>query len=333
MTAGSIGEKIMKKPSTAVLLAAVCALASTIAVAQDFPRRPMTMVVPFAAGGVTDHVARLVASKVADNVGFPVIVENRPGGGGQIAAGAVKQAQANGYTIMVGDIGTHAINASLYSKLSYDPAKDFRPVTEMVELPHVLVVPPDSPFKTMKDLVAGARQSPGRLTYGSVGIGSGAHLLGEMLKSGENLDIVHAPYRGSSQIVPDLIANRIAMFFGAVGSMAPLINEGKLRALVVTDKRRTALLADVPSAVEAGTPTLDLKVWFGILAPAGTPDAIVDRLNTEFVKALRHPEIRQRLETLGARVIANTPSEFAAVAAADTVRLGNVVKSAGVRLD
>jgi tripartite-type tricarboxylate transporter receptor subunit TctC len=332
MTVGSIGEKIMKKSLTAVL-AAFCSFASTIAGAQDFPRRPMTLIIPFAAGGVTDQVARIVASKVADNVRFPVIVENRPGGGGQIAAGAVKQAQADGYTLLVGDIGTHAVNASLYSKLSYDPVKDFMPVTEMVELPHVLVVPPDSPFKTMKDLVAGAGQNPGKLTYGSVGIGSGAHLLGEMLKSGENLDIVHAPYRGSSQIVPDLIANRIAMFFGAVGSMAPLINEGKLHALVVTDKQRAALLTDVPSAVEAGTPTLDLKVWFGILAPAGTPDAIIDRLNAEFVKALRQPEVRQRLESLGARVIANSSREFAAVAAADTVRLGNVIKNTGMRLD
>lgn len=333
MTAEGIREKSMKKCSTAILAAAISVLGSTLAAAQDFPRRPITMIVPFAAGGVTDQVARLVASRVADNVGFPVIVENRPGGGGQIAAGAVRQAQADGYTVLVGDIGTHAINASLYSKLSYDPVKDFVPVTEMVELPHVLVVPPDSPFKTMKDLVEGAREAPGKMTYGSVGIGSGAHLLGEILKSDENIDIVHAPYRGSSQIVPDLIANRIAMFFGAVGSMAPLIKEGKLRALVVTDKQRAALLADVPSAPEAGMPSLDLRVWFGILTPAGTPEPIVARLNAEFVKALRQPEIQQRLEGLGARVIANTPSEFAAVAAADTARLGNVVKKAGVRLD
>ena len=165
---------------------------------------------------MTDQVARLVASKVADSVGYPVIIENRPGGGGQIAAGAVKQAQPDGYTVLVGDIGTHAINASLYGKLSYDPVKDFVPVTELVEMPHVLVVPPDSPFKTMADLVAAARARPGSLTYASVGVGSGAHLLGEMLKSDGGLDIVHAPYRGSSQIVPDLIVE-------VPGQTAPLL--------------------------------------------------------------------------------------------------------------
>src|SRR3954454_20626377 len=173
----------MKNARAALIVMAFGTLVSTMSHAQDFPRRAITLILPFSAGGVTDQVARLVAGKVADNIGNPVVVENRPGGGGQIAAGAVKQAQADGYTLLVGDIGTHAINASLYSKLSYDPVKDFMPVTEMVELPHVLVVPPDSPFKTMKDLVAGAGQNPGKLTYGSVGIGSGAHLLGEMLKS------------------------------------------------------------------------------------------------------------------------------------------------------
>jgi tripartite-type tricarboxylate transporter receptor subunit TctC len=242
---------INKRLWAALSAAIVCAAVSSPARAEDFPRRPITLIVPFAAGGVTDQVARLVASKVADSVGYPVIIENRPGGGGQIAAGAVKQAQPDGYTVLVGDIGTHAINASLYGKLSYDPVKDFVPVTELVEMPHVLVVPPDSPFKTMADLVAAARARPGSLTYASVGVGSGAHLLGEMLKSDGGLDIVHAPYRGSSQIVPDLIASRVGLFFGAVFSMAPLIEEGKLRALVVTDKQRSSLLPSVPSAAEA----------------------------------------------------------------------------------
>ena len=311
----------------------IYALVSLAAHAQDFPQRAITMIIPFAPGGVSDQVARLVGSKVADNVGYPVIVENRPGGGGQIAASAVKQARPDGYTILVGDIGTHAINASLYSKLSYDPVKDFMPITELVEMPHVLVLPPESPFRTMADLVAGARARPGSLTYASVGVGSGAHLLGEILKSEERLEIVHAPYRGSSQIVPDLIANRIGLFFGAVLSMAPLIAEGKLRALMVTDKQRSALLPTVPSAAEAGLPALDLKVWFGILAPTGTPAPVIDKLNAEFIKALRQPEVEQRLKGWGANVIANTPKEFAEVIASDTIRLGKVVKSAGAHVD
>ena len=173
----------MKKPFA---LAAIlgCLLMAANTNAQEFPRKAITLVVPFAAGGVTDQVTRLVASKVADNVGYPVIIENRPGGSGQIAASSVKQSAPDGYTLLVGDIGTHAINATLYTKLSYNPIRDFSPVIELVETPHVLVVPPDSPFKTMADLITAARKQPGSLTYGSVGVGSGAHLLGEMLKAG-----------------------------------------------------------------------------------------------------------------------------------------------------
>ena len=317
--------------AVAVLIA--CVFVSTSPRAEDFPQRPITLVLPYAAGGVTDEVARLVASKVSENIGQPIVVENRPGGAGQIAANVVKQAPADGYTLLVGDIGTHAINASLYSKLSYDPVKDFSPITELVEMPHVLVVPSDSPFKTLKDLIDEARAKPGSLTYGSVGVGSGAHLLGEMLKAQQGIDIVHAPYRGSSQIVPDLISGRIAMFFGAVGSMAPLIKDGRLRGLVVTDKTRASLLPDVPTAPEAGAPGLDLKVWFGVLAPSATPPAVVDRLNTEFVKALSQPEVKQHLAQLGAVVIGNSPKQFADVMAADTARLGDVVRASGAKLD
>ena len=322
----------MKKPFA---LAAIlgCLLMAANTNAQEFPRKAMTLVVPFAAGGVTDQVTRLVASKVADNVGYPVIIENRPGGSGQIAASSVKQSAPDGYTLLVGDIGTHAINATLYTKLSYNPIRDFSPVIELVETPHVLVVPPDSPFKTMADLIIAARKQPGSLTYGSVGVGSGAHLLGEMLKAQQNIDIVHAPYRGSSQIVPDLISNRIAMFFGALGSMVPLVNEGKLQALVVTDKQRSPLLPNVPTAAEAGTPDLDLKVWFGLLAPAGTPSAVIDRINADFAKALSQPDVKKRLGEWGVTVVGNSPKEFAEVIAVDTAKLGEVVKSAGMRLD
>jgi tripartite-type tricarboxylate transporter receptor subunit TctC len=310
-----------------------CTLASTLARAEDFPQRPITLILPYAAGGVTDEVARLVASRVSSDFGQPVVVENKPGGAGQIAANAVKQAPADGYTLLVGDIGTHAINASLYSKLSYDPVKDFAPITELVEMPHVLVVPADSPFKTLRELVEAARAQPAKLTYGSVGVGSGAHLLGEMMKAQADIDIVHAPYRGSSQIVPDLIAGRIAMFFGAVGSMKPFIDDGKLRGLVITDKQRATQLPNIYTVIEAGMPDLQLKVWFGVLAPAATPSPIVDILNREFVKALNETSAKQRLIELGANVVGNTPKQFSDVMASDTGRLGQVVQKAGVRLD
>ena len=185
----------------------------------------------------------------------------------------------------------------------------------------------------MADLVAFARKNPGALTYGSVGVGSGAHLLGELLKSEYKVDIIHAPYRGSSQIVPDLMSSRIGLFFGAVGSMAPLIQEGKLRGLMVTDRQRSALLPEIPSAVEVSAPVLDLKVWFGVLAPAATPAAIVERLNAEFAKALADPEVRQRLTKLGANIVGSTPKAFADVIAADTERLSKVVKNSGARVD
>jgi len=323
----------MRNFGVGLLAAAFCTLISAIACAQDFPRRAITIVLPYSAGGVTDQMTRLVAAKVAENVGQPVVIENRPGGGGQVAAGFVKQAAPDGYTLLVGDIGTHAINVSLYSKLTYDPLKDFVPVIELVEIPHVLVVPLDRPFKTMADLVAWARTNPGALTYGSVGVGSGAHLLGELLKSEYNVNLVHAPYRGSSQIVPDLMSNRIGLFFGAVGSMAPLIQEGKLRGLMVTDRQRSPLLPDIASAVDVAAPFLDLKVWFGILAPAATPGNVVDKLNAEFAKALADPAVRQRLAKLGARVVANSPKEFAQVIAAETERLSKVVKNSGARVD
>jgi tripartite-type tricarboxylate transporter receptor subunit TctC len=317
----------------AVAAALACLVASTCASAQQFPQRTVTLIVPYAAGGVTDDVARIVAAKVSGNTGQPVVVENRPGGAGQIAANAVKQAPADGYTLLVGDIGTHAINASLYRKLSYDPVKDFAPITEMVEMPHVLVVPAHGPFKTLKELVDGARAHPGSLTYGSVGVGSGAHLLGEMLKAQAGIDIVHAPYRGSSQIVPDLISARIAMFFGAVGSMKPFIDEGKLRGLVITDDQRSPLLPNIPTAPEAGTPDLQLKVWFGILAPAATPVPVIDALNAEFVKALKASDTEQRLNELGANVVANSPRQFADVMAADTTRLGDIVRKSGAKIE
>ena len=323
----------MKKMPASLLVAVLCTATSTIACGQDLPRRVTTLVVPYAAGGVVDQITRLVASKVADRTGQAFVVENRPGGGGQIAAAAVKQGQPDGSTILVGDIGTHAINASLYGKLSYDPVKDFMPITELVEMPHLLVVPPDSPFTTMNDLLAVARKTPKSLTYASVGVGSGAHLLGEILKSEYKIDIVHAPYRGSSQIVPDLIANRVGLFFGAVGSMASLIEEGKLRALMVTDRKRSSLLPNIPSAIEAGAPAMDLKVWFGLLTPAGTPGPTIDQLHKDFVNAVGDPELKPRLTQWGANVIANSPTEFAAVMAADTARLGKVVRAAGARVD
>jgi tripartite-type tricarboxylate transporter receptor subunit TctC len=299
---------------------------------QTFPTRTLTLIVPFAPGGTSDQAARLAAAKATDGLGQQVIVENRPGANGQTAIAAFRQQPADGHTLLWVSIGTHAINASLYPKLNYDPVKDFEPVTLTFASTHFLLVPAASPAKSVDDLVALAKAKPGSLVFASVGIGSGSHLVAEMFRARTHIDVSHVPYKGSTAALPDVVGGRVDFFFDGPTS-APLVKEGKLRALAATDTKRAAILPDVPTMAEAGHPGIELNAWFGIVAAAGTPKPVLTRLNTEFVKALRHPEVAQKITDFGGTVIAGTPAEMAAHMARETERLGKVVKASGAKPD
>jgi len=300
--------------------------------AQGFPSRPITLIVPFAAGGTSDQAARIVALKVADQIGQPVVVENRPGANGQTAIAALKQQPADGHTLLWVSIGTHAINASLYPKLNYDPVKDFEPITLTFASTHFLLVPANSPAKNVEELVALAKARPGAMTFASVGIGSGSHLVGEMFKAAARIDVAHVPYKGSVSALPDVVGGRVDFFFDGPTS-APMVKEGKLRALAATDTHRAPVLPNVPTMAEAGYPGVELNAWFGIVAPAGTPKPVIARLNTEFVRAFKDHAVEQRINDFGGVVIAGTPAEMAAHMARETTRLAKVVKASGAKPD
>jgi tripartite-type tricarboxylate transporter receptor subunit TctC len=315
------------------LVATVCAVASAAALAQGFPAKPITIVVPFPPGGVTDPVARQVGARLAENVKQPVIVENKPGASGIIAAEFVKKQPADGYTVLFGFTGSHAVNPTLYSKLPYDPQKDFQPVTLIISTPHILVVPADSPAKSVADLVALAKSRPAGLTFASQGIGAGGHLLGEMFKAQTKTNLSHVPYKGSAPALTDMLAGRVDLFFDAVVTSLPYVRDGKLRALAIANKTRSKLLPDVPTMAEAGFPGVEMDQWFGMMAPAGTPPAVVQRLNAEFIKAVRSPDIEKSLTERGLDVVTSTPEQFAATIRADTATLGKVVRESGAKAD
>ncbi|MGO4407084.1 Bug family tripartite tricarboxylate transporter substrate binding protein [Bosea sp. RAF48] len=303
------------------------------AASQSFPSRPIIVIVPFPPGGIADQTIRLAAERVSLSIGQPVIVDNKPGGGGQVGAAAVKSAAHDGHTLFLANVGTHAINASLYKKLSYDPVADFTPVVQMFSFPHLLAVPVNSPYKSVADLVAKAKADPGKVTFASQGVGSGGHLLGEMFKSGNKIDIVHVPYRGTAQAMPDLVAGRVTFMFDGIPGAGPQVLDGKLRALAITDFKRSPLMPDVPTVAEAGYPGLELNAWFGLVAPTGTPEPVVARLREEFSKAMNDPSVSEKIGKFGVNIETGTPSEFAAFMAAETKRLGVIVRESGAQAE
>jgi tripartite-type tricarboxylate transporter receptor subunit TctC len=313
-----------------LLLSAALIVAGSVQ-AQNFPTRPITLIVPFPPGGVTDPFARLVGPKVAESIGQPILVDNRPGAAGLIGAEAVKRAPADGYTLFMGHAGTHAVNQALYSKLPYDPVKDFAPITNMISTKHVLVVPASSPARSVKELVALAKSRT--LTYASQSVGAGGHLLGEMLQTMTGVKMTHVPYKGSAPAVADLLEARVDLLFDALITSGPHIRSGKLRALGVTAPRRAEALPDVPTMAEAGFPGMELEFWFALFAPAGTPQPIINRLNAEFVRAMRSPEVSAFFGKLGLDVVTTTPQELAKLVADDTARLGKVVRDSGAKAD
>jgi tripartite-type tricarboxylate transporter receptor subunit TctC len=283
---------------------------------------------------VTDPVARMVGAKVGESTGQSVIIDNRPGAASIIAAEAVKKAAPDGYTVLFGHAGSHAVNQFLYPKLSYDPLKDFVPVTNLISTTHVLVVPASSPAKSMAELIALAKSRQGGLNYGSQGIAAGGHLLGEWLKLRTGIALNHVPYKGSGPLVQDLLAARVDLAFDSPITSGPHVREGRLRALAVASPNRNRNLPGTPTVKEVGYAGLELDFWFGLFAPAGTPPAVVQVLHREFIKALNHPDVCRKILDTGLDITTcGSPGEFAALIAADAARLGKVVRDAGVKVD
>lgn len=315
-------------------LSALCLIAASAVVgAQTFPSRPITLVVPFAPGGPTDTISRNVAQKMADTLGQPVLVENRPGAGGQIAGNIVKQARADGYTLFVGASEMFAINQTLFKKFSYDPLKDFVPVAAFVETPMVLVVSKESAVNSVQELVALAKTKAGGLSYASQGLGSVGHLLGSSLSKKVAANMVHVPYKGSSPALQDLATGRVDMMFDVVASSGPLIASGKLKALAVASPKSFASLPGIPTLTEAGVTGLDASVWFGVVAPAGTPADVTTVLNNAITTAVSNPELVKRFGDLGMRPLLLTPQTFSAFMKSEFERWTPIVKASGAEVD
>lgn len=299
----------------------------------DYPTKPVRIIVPSTPAGVLDIVTRTVAQKLSENLGQQVIIENRPGAGGNIGADAAAKAPADGYTLFIGFIATHGINPSLFGKLPYDPVKDFAPITLLASVSNIISVHPSVPAQSLKDLIAMAKAKPGQLSYASSGNGTSTHLAGELLKHTAGVDIVHIPYKGSAPAVGDALAGQVPMLVDSVVSSLPQVKAGKLRGLAVTSSKRLAVAPDLPTVAESGYPGYEATAWLGILAPSGTPREIVNRLNTQILKVLSLPEVRERLAAQGAEIVTSTPDQFSAYIKSELAKWGKVVKAAGMKIE
>ena len=301
--------------------------------AQSYPGKPIRVVVPFAAGGGGDLVARTVAAKLTDSLGVSVIVNNRTGAAGSIGADIVAKAPADGHTLLLGSNGPLTINPALYAKLPYDAARDFAPITLVTVMPFLLVTHPSLPVRSVKELVALAKARPGQLNYGSPGTGATTHFANELFKSMTGADIAHVPYKGVAPAAIALISGQVEMMSGDLSTLMPHVRSGKMRALAVTAARRSSLLPDIPTVAEAGVPGYDASGWFGVLVPAGTPQGIVERLNAEIVKGLASADARQRLAALGGELAGGTPEQFAAHLRVESAKWSKLIRALGLKAD
>lgn len=308
-------------------------LGGTSALAQAYPTKPVTIIVPFAAGGTTDILARIIGQALTAELGQSVVVDNRAGAGGNIGGQAAAKAAPDGHTLFMGTVGTHAINASLYKKMPFDPVKDFAPLTRVANVPNLLVANPAQPYKSVKDLIAYAKANPGKVNFGSSGNGSSIHLSGELFKSLAKVDMQHVPYKGSAPAVTDLLGNQIGIMFDNMPSAIPHVRSGKLVPLAVTTAKRSPELPNVPTIAEAGVPGYEATSWFGMFAPAGTPAPVLAKLNAAIVKVLAQPDVKKKINEQGAEVYSETPEQFAAFIQAESVKWGKVVKESGASLD
>ncbi|MBX9811996.1 MAG: tripartite tricarboxylate transporter substrate binding protein [Burkholderiales bacterium] len=317
-----------------VFISIILGIAAGATAAQnDYPNRPVRMVVPFPAGGPTDIVARPLAQKLSESLGYQVIVDNRGGAGGVIGADNVAKSAPDGYTMLMGTVGTQAINVNLYQKLPYDPLKDLLPVTLVAAAPVALVAHPSVPAGSVRDLLALAKSKPGALTFGSAGSGSPGHLSGEIFKSMTGAPIMHVPYKGSAPAVQDLVGGQITLMFDPVQSVLTYVKSGRIKAIAVSGAKRSKVLPEVPTIAEAGVPGYETTAWWGVAVPAKTPDAIVKRLHAEIVKALAVPAVHGRMQEIGIEPIGAGPAEFAAFQKTEIAKWGKAVRESGAKVD
>ena len=312
------------------LATAMTAMATPVA-AQTYPSKHVRFIVPYAAGGATDLLARTIGEKLSANLGQPFVVENRPGAATILGAQIVAKSEPDGHTLLMATSTTLAINVSLYSKLPYDPVKDFSPIGLVIEHPFVLLVNVNSPARTVQELIALAKAKPGQLAYASGGSGSFPHLAMALFQSMTGIDVIHVPYKGSAPALIDLMGGQIAMMFD--NTALNYVKGGKLRALGISTQKRAAVMPDVPTLSEAGVPGYELSAWQGIIASSGTPRPIVDKLNAEIVKVLALPDVQARLTADGGRIITSTPDQFAAYIRSEIGRFGKIVKDSGARVE
>jgi len=317
------------------LIAALFLCAAGLSHAQSnsvYPAKPIHLIVPFPPGGGNDTVARAIAQQISPELGQPVVIDNKPGAGGAVGAELAAKSAPDGYTLFLAGVGSHVVNPNVH-KVPYDPVKDFAPITLIASAPSVLVVNPKVPAQNIAEFTAYARANPGKLNYASNGAGSAAQLAAAMYETMAGVKMVHVPYKGIAPALTDLLGGEVQLMFGTVVALVPHIQAGKLRALAVTGKKRSALLPDVPTLRESGLPEYEAGSWYGIEAPAGTPRPIIEQLNAVIVKALRQPDVAKRLATEGAEVIGSTPEEFGAHIKAEVERVGRIVRAAGIKAE
>ena len=316
----------------AAILAAVCPIGAVQA-QEAWPTRPITVIVPFPAGGTTDIVARLAGVELSRELGQPVIIDNRPGAGGNIGSQAVARAQPDGYTLVMGTVGTHAINPSLYKKMPYDHVKDFAPISRVANVPNLLVANPSQPFKTVPELIAYAKANPDTLTFASSGNGTSIHLAGELFKVLTGVKMQHVPYKGSAPALADLMAGQTSIMFDNLPSSIAFVRAGKLRPIAITTLNRAPELPNVPTVAESGVPGFDASSWFGLLAPANTPPAVIKRIDDALIKVLATTDLKKKIIDQGGEPVGEKPEQFAAFIKSETAKWAKVVKESGASVD
>jgi tripartite-type tricarboxylate transporter receptor subunit TctC len=314
-----------------IVLVLAAVLAATVAFAQDFPSRPIKLIVPFPAGGPNDIIARVVGAKMTELLGQPVVIDNRGGAGGVLGTDAVAKAEPDGYTIAITSAGALAISKSLQEKLPYDTLKDLKPVTLVARVPELLVVANNVPAKTMPELVALAKAKPGQLNFASTGPGSMPHLAGELFRTSAGIDIVHVPYKGAAPAVNDIVGEQVQMVFLDIPVLLPQVQACKVRPIAIGSRERVPSLPNVPTTSEVGLPQIEAENWYGMVAPAATPPAVIARLHQVTAQALKSPEVKDKLSAQGAILVGNTPDEFAAYIQSEIDKWGKVAKAANIK--